>query len=288
MIKSMTAFSRTHEQGDWGSASIEIKSVNSRYLETNLRLPDGLRDLEMPLRDVIRQHLQRGKIECSIRYTASSTIETTVSLNQALLQQLVQAAKQVNEQLGKAADYGAFDLLRWPGVLQTSENNLEDAQKAILALTAQALKTLNDVRAREGEALKQFLVEKLTVLRTELATVKTGVNGIVREQRNKILERIQQLNVDLATDRLEQEVALLAQRCDVNEEIERLCTHITETERLLKKGGPIGRQLDFLMQELNREANTLASKSVDIAMTQAAVNMKVLIEQMREQIQNIE
>lgn len=288
MIKSMTAFSRQHAEGSWGNATIEIKTVNHRYLDVNLRLPDMLRELEMPLRDLFRKQLSRGKLDCSVRYTMDAGADAEISLNQTLLTQLINATSQVEAQLTNPTAYNALELLRWPGVMLVAETDLNATKAALLELAKQAINDLNDVRLREGSALTQCVIERLESIEQQVALVTPRVKHVVIEQQQKLQYKIAELALTLDPERMEQEIALLAQRVDIAEELDRLQTHVKEVRRVLKKGGIVGRRLDFLMQELNREANTLASKSIDTQMTQAAVEIKVLIEQMREQIQNIE
>lgn len=288
MIKSMTAFARKQAHGDWGRASVEFKTVNHRYLDINLRLPEMLRELEMPIRDLLRKNVRRGKVDCSVRFTAGNAVATDVSVNEGLLQQVLQAANQVAEKMPRAADLDALEVLRWPGVMQIAEADLTNAQQQIIEITKAALTELNDVRQREGEALAACIMERLDDIKQQVVLVAPRVPEVVAEQRKKLHEKITELSLSVDETRIEQEVVLLAQRLDITEELDRLTTHLTEVRRVLNKGGTIGRRLDFLMQELNREANTLASKSIDTQMTQAAVEVKVLIEQMREQIQNLE
>ncbi len=288
MIKSMTAFARKYSEGVWGNASIEIKTVNHRYLDVSLRLPELLRELEMPLRDLLRKQLSRGKVECYIRYTAGGNVNTEANLNQALLTQLIFAANQVEAQLTEPAKYNALDLLRWPGVMQVAETDLTEVKQQLLSLMSQTIEALNDTRTREGAELADCIFERLNVIEKNVESVAPKVKEVVQQQRQKLQDKIAELALNVDPERLEQEIVLLAQRVDVAEELDRLNTHVKEVRRVIKQGGSVGRRLDFLMQELNREANTLGSKSIDSQMTQAAVDCKVLIEQMREQIQNIE
>jgi uncharacterized protein (TIGR00255 family) len=288
MIKSMTAFARKQTQGDWGTAIIEIKTVNHRYLDINLRTPEAVRDLEMPLREAIRKQLQRGKVDFTLRYSQSSSTDLQLTLNEALLVQLINAADKVESYLPASTQYGAMDLLRWPGVIQANEGDLTVIQKHLLSLAGETLIELNNAREREGCALTELIQQRLTALDAQVELVKPRIGEVMAQQRQKLQERISELEVSVDPERLEQELVLLAQRIDVSEELDRLITHTKEVQHVLNKGGTVGRRLDFLMQELNREANTLGSKSIDSAMTQASIEMKVLIEQMREQVQNIE
>lgn len=288
MIKSMTAFARQSAAGEWGSASIEIRTVNHRYLDINMRIPENLRDLEMSVRDVIRQTLQRGKIDCTIQYTSGNTNNINLVLNQPLIQQLLQVATEVTAQMTNAAPLNAMDFLKWPGALQVNGVELSGVEPEILKLLVQTLQELEHARAREGTVLAHCIVERLDAIAAQVAKIQPRIHDVVQIQRARMAEKVSELTANLDPNRIEQEVAILAQRFDVSEELDRLKAHLNETRRIIKTGGNVGRRLDFLMQELNREANTLSSKSTDFDMTQAAVEIKVLIEQMREQIQNIE
>ena len=288
MIKSMTAFARMQTQGEWGRASIEIKSINHRYLDINMRLPDMLCTLEMPLRELIRKDVRRGKVDVTLRYTSGNAIDTQVAVNQELVDELINAANQVNDKLPTSQAYSAIDVLRWPGVMQLGEVDVSMAHPAILDLTRTALTELNNVREREGAALANCVLQRVTDIEYQITQLAPLVDKVVMGQRQRLQDKVNELEIELDSTRLEQEIALLAQRVDIAEELDRLATHVKETQRVVVKGGAIGRRLDFLMQELNREANTIASKSIDTNITQIAVEIKVLIEQIREQIQNIE
>jgi uncharacterized protein (TIGR00255 family) len=288
MIKSMTGFAQTHLQQPWGNLSIEIKSVNHRYLESNIRLPETLRDLEMSIRELFRQYLQRGKIDCQVRYTPDTSTANHIAINQNLLTELLQTIQDINQKAELSANYNAFDVLRWPGIIEQHDDDAESRQQSILQLIRETLQKLNHMRTEEGIALTTTLLEKLACLEEKVMEIKIRANDIVAEQRSKLQEKCIRLQLELDPQRLEQEVVLLAHKSDVAEELDRLAVHISQTRQKLQKGGTIGRELDFLMQEFNREVNTLASKSIDITMTQTCVTLKVLIEQMREQIQNIE
>lgn len=288
MIKSMTAFARKQAQGEWGTASIEIKTVNHRYLDINLRLPEMLRELEMPMRDKLRGELSRGKIDVSLRYSLGSGVTTEVALNETLLKQLIAATEKVEQCVNEPAKYDAMDILRWPGVMQVADADLTETKQQVLNLVSEALLELSSVRQREGEALAKCILQRIDDIEQSIQQVIPRTQEIVAQQRKKLQQKVADLKVELDSDRLEHEIILIAQRIDVAEELDRLNTHIKEVRRVIKKGGVVGRRLDFLMQEFNREANTLASKSIDSDMTQAAVEIKVFIEQMREQIQNIE
>lgn len=288
MIHSMTAFARTQTQGSWGALTCEIRSINHRYLEISLHLSEMLRVLEMPIRELIKKHLKRGKIECSIRYQAGQDADASVSVNKKLAKELCQAAEEVAGFLGNAAPVHTTDILRFPGVLETSEADTSNLHKETIKLVEETLKELVNVRQREGEDLKQLFLGRMDLMGTELRKVRERLPQVLLEAKEKLTSRFSEAKIDLDPGRLEQEMVMFAQKVDVAEEVERTETHINEVRRILKTGGLVGRRLDFLMQELNREANTLGSKSADPVLTHAAVEMKVLIEQIREQVQNVE
>jgi len=289
MIHSMTAFARVESHGQEGSLVCEIRSINHRYQEISLYLPELLRVLEMPLRESIRKHIKRGKIECVIRY--QSTPEAKIALctvNESLAKALCRAGEKIASYLREPAPINPGDILRLPGVLQTNESELTEIQEAVFALLEKGLTELVAARHREGEELKQLFLTRMQSLQQELAKVSSRLPAVLIEQRERLQKRFQEAKLELDPSRLEQEMLILAQKTDVAEEIDRTTTHIAEFRRVLQQGGMIGRRLDFLLQELNREANTLGSKSADPIITHAAVEMKVLIEQIREQVQNIE
>lgn len=288
MIRSMTAFARTTGHGDWGTASWEIKSVNHRFLELNMRLPESLRELEVPLREMARKKLERGKLDCQLRFQPGLTANAKFNLNEKLVQQLAETVGQVEHLFPKQLQVHAMNILSWPGVLEVQDMEMGEAKEAVMGLFAETVDGLNSVRAREGGAIQSVIEDRLDRILTEVETVKKHVPSLIQRQREKLLARFDELNIKLDKERLEQEVVLLAQKLDIAEEIDRLTVHINELRRILKKGGAVGRRIDFLLQELNREANTIASKSVDIENTQVAVELKVLVEQIREQIQNLE
>ncbi|MBV9575047.1 MAG: YicC family protein [Gammaproteobacteria bacterium] len=288
MIYSMTAFARVHHQSDKGSLVCEMRSINHRYLEISLHLPDVLRVLEMPLRESIRKHIKRGKIECLIRYQANQDAGESLTINAMLAQELCRASEKIATFLQQAAPIHPTDILRFPGVIETKETDLGKLQADVMQLIKNALHELVAVREREGEELKQLFLQRMDLIQEELSKVKTNLSRVMLEQRERLYKRFNEAKLELDPNRLEQEMVIFAQRIDVAEEIDRTVTHVTEVKRILQEGGIVGRRLDFLLQELNREANTLGSKSVDSVITHAAVEMKVLIEQVREQVQNIE
>lgn len=287
MVHSMTAFARVERAGAHGTLSWELRSVNHRYLEPHLRLPESFRDLEGAVREALRQGLSRGKVECTLRF-AEENAGKPLQVDRERAAQLVAAAETVAGLIQQPAPLNPLELLAWPGVLVADAADPQALNAAALELFNQALGELKNGRGREGAELAKLLDERLSAILEEVAALRELVPQMLASQRQKILDRCAEMQAELDPQRLEQELVLLAQKSDVAEELDRLSTHVTEVRRVLKAGGAAGRRLDFLMQELNREANTLGSKAFDPRSTQAAVNLKVLIEQMREQVQNIE
>lgn len=288
MTLSMTGFARKELAATWGNLSCEMKSVNHRYLETYFRLPDSLKLTEIPLRNLIRKHLNRGKVECQIRFTPQLSQGTDLEVNQTLVQSLAAACQQISETLPATSAINPLAVLQWPGVLAEANLDMEALQTSVLELAGEALHDLIEHRQREGHELARAIEDRLDSISELVADVRKRLPEILASQRQNLADKVAELQVDLDPQRLEQEVVLLAQKADVAEELDRLDAHVQETRHVLKQQGPIGRRLDFLMQEFNREANTLSSKSIVTETTSRAVDLKVLIEQMREQIQNIE
>ena len=291
MVRSMTAFARQDRNTEAGALSWEVRSVNHRFLEPHLRLPEDMRALEPAVREALSRRLARGKIDLSLRLGGRGAQEggsAELRVNQALLEQLLKAADQIATRIGEPAAPHLFDLMSWPGVLEEAPKDLEALSSAALELLEQALTALVEAREREGARMKALLLERCDKLLERVAEVRARMPEVLSGIRARIGERLAEVRDQLDETRLEQEMTLIAQRLDVDEEMDRLASHITEIRDSLDGDEPIGRRLDFLMQELNREANTLSSKSTDAAVTRAAVDMKVLIEQMREQVQNIE
>ncbi|VXB35117.1 Protein YicC [Pseudomonas sp. 8BK] len=287
MIHSMTAFARAEQAGANGTLSWELRSVNHRYLEPHLRLPESFRDLEGAVREALRNGLSRGKVECTLRFSDDNAGKALqVDLERAA--QLVAAAESVAGLIKQPAALNPLEVLGWPGVLVADAADPQALNQSALALFNEALTELKKGREREGAELAKLLNERLDSILEQVAALRELVPQMLAGQRQKILDRCAEMQAELDPQRLEQELVILAQKSDVAEELDRLSTHVSEVRRVLKTGGQAGRRLDFLMQELNREANTLGSKAFDTRSTQAAVNLKVLIEQMREQVQNIE
>ena len=289
MIRSMTGFARRERQGPWGTLTCELRSVNHRYLELSLRLPDDLRGLENDSRQLLSASLRRGKVDAGVYLRGAPAGTASLEINRALVEQVVAGAAEVSAIAGgAAAGLNPLDVLRWPGVIRDTERDVTPMVTATIELLKETAADLNDARAREGARIRDMLVQRCEGLRELVATVRARLPEVSARIRSRVLERVAQLGTPVDAERLEQEIALLAYKMDVEEELDRLGSHITETLQVLDSKEPAGRRLDFLMQEFNREANTLSSKSQDTETTRAAVDMKVLIEQMREQVQNVE
>lgn len=288
MIRSMTAFARCDIDTEWGTLNWELRSVNHRYLEPSLRLPEDLRVLEPKIREKLTSKLGRGKLDCTLRLQLRSDAGGSLSINSGLAKQLVDASREIDHMLYNPHAINSMDILSWPGVIDASGVDWDRLREQALVLLDEGLAELVTVREREGARLREMIIERLDDMQQIVAQVRTRIPEIIQQQRRKIISKLNEIDVKLDEGRLEQEAALLVQKIDVDEEMDRLATHIDEVRRNLEGDKPIGRRLDFLMQEMNREANTLGSKSIDIETTRASVDLKVLIEQMREQIQNIE
>ena len=288
MTASMTAFSRQQKEQEWGSLTWEIRSVNHRYLETSVRLPESLRALENGVREAVRKRLTRGKVECALCFQSEAKISSDLHLNTTLIKQLVQANVEIEQITGTSSNLSNMEVLRWPGVIEEQDFDKTSIEKQALSLFGAALDDLVATRQREGAELQGFIKKRINSVREIVVNVRNKMPEILTKQKQNILDRLAELQAELEPTRLEQEVSLLAQKADVEDELDRLDSHLNEVERVLSANGQKGRRLDFLMQELNREANTLSSKSIVVETTLSAVELKVLIEQMREQIQNVE
>lgn len=288
MIRSMTAFARTEVREPFGTLSCELRSVNHRFLEPGFRLPSTLADLEPQFRERLRNRLSRGKVDIALRFEAAEAQATNVAINEELAARLIKAAEDLGQYTRHVAPVSPTDILRLPGVLTVQEPDSDAVHQAALALFEQTLDAFIATREREGTELARLIQERLTGIRAEVEKVGLRIPQIQAHYRDRLLARLAEVKAELEPTRLEQELVLFAHKMDVSEELDRLLTHVAEIERVLRQGGAAGRRLDFLMQELNREANTLGSKSVAADTSQSSVELKVLIEQMREQIQNIE
>lgn len=288
MIRSMTGFARREQQGEWGTLVCELRTVNHRFLETSLRLPEELRALDSDLRQLLAGGIRRGKLDASVYLKTASVPVQLSEINQEVLSVLHQRISDVRAALSADAPMSALDILRWPGVLKDSERDLSPLLLAITPLVKATLVDLNNMRAREGIRLHEVIAQRCTGIEAQIQIVKARLPEIAVRQRERLQTRLNTLNVAVDQERLEQELVMFAHRMDVDEELDRLDSHLVEIRAAIASNEPAGRRLDFLMQELNREANTLSSKSQDSDTTRAAVELKVLIEQMREQVQNIE
>ncbi len=284
----MTGYAALSEELALGTLGVEIRSVNHRYLDLTFRLPDELRSFEPGLREMVAARLTRGKVECRVGFQKSTTSQVALQLNTGLLEQLVELDRRVRAHLPGCAPLGANDVLRWPGILETDALPLEELRERTLALLDRTLQEFQQSRAREGDKLKGLLLERVTRMEVLLARVKPKIPLLVAAYQERLVSRLRDAGVEVDEDRIRQELVLFSSKVDVEEELSRLAAHLSETRRILANDGAAGKRLDFLMQELNRESNTLGAKSVDIDVSQASVELKVLIEQMREQVQNIE
>ena len=288
MIRSMTAFARRQVRDTFGELTWEVRSVNHRFLEASVRLPEELRAIEPVVRERVNQRLGRGKIDCGLRYQSGGGAVAEIRINEVLVKQLLAAADGMMRHLHSSPLPTIMDIMRWPGVLETAPQDFTPVQQAAAALLDEVLDELVESREREGERLAELIRQRLAGMRTQVVRARARMPQVIQGVRERIAARLAEVSESLDQERLEQEMALLAQRLDVDEEMDRLNTHLDEVERVLAADEPVGRRLDFLMQELNREANTLGSKSADSETTAISVEMKVLIEQMREQVQNLE
>lgn len=286
-IQSMTGYARHELKAGWGSAVWELRSVNQRYLETYFRLPEAMRGIENTLRERLRKQLQRGKVECNLRLHMEQAEQTALNLNEELAKSVISSANWIANQ-SSSSYLNPIDVLRWPGVVAQQDDDLDAVQADVLKAFETTLAEFIENRESEGTALKNLLEERLTGISEQASFVRSRMPEVLQWQRERLQTRFAEAQVELDPQRVEQELIMLAQKVDVAEELDRLDAHVAETTKILRKGGACGRRLDFMMQEFNREANTLASKSINAEITAAAVELKVLIEQMREQIQNIE
>jgi uncharacterized protein (TIGR00255 family) len=287
MILSMTGYAAASAELDGGSLTLELRSVNHRYLDIQMRMPDELRVFEGTMREAVTAQLQRGKVECRINYTVRSSQNST-TLNRGLLHQLAAWSKEIQTVLPDARTLSVADVLRWNGVLETPAASVDELRAALLELLQSVLREFSASRTREGERLKDFLLQRVGQLESLRDAVIPRVPAAIAAYEQKLAARLRDAMQNGDDERIRQELALFATKIDVDEELSRLASHLTEMRRILTHGGAVGKRLDFLMQELNREANTLGAKSVDAEVTRNAMEMKIIIEQMREQIQNLE
>jgi len=284
----MTGFARRETTGSWGTLVCELRSVNHRFLEAGFRLPDELRAAEGELRARLARQVRRGKIDCTVQFRRPQGAAAALDVDAAALERLMAAVEVVTRSVREPSTVNALDVLRWPGVLREDSGSSEQLLAVAYAVFEATLEDLVAARAREGARLRELLEQRCASLEEQVTAVRARLPEVQARVRARLAERVAELGATVDRERLEQEVALLLQRLDVDEELERLSGHVEEVRRVIGGSEPAGRRLDFLMQELNREANTLSSKSQDLETTRSAVDMKVLIEQMREQVQNAE
>lgn len=288
MISSMTAYAQVTANGLWGNLVWEIRSVNHRYLEQFFKIPEEVRDLEFALREVARQSLARGKLDCCLKLTLIDQDQQLIELNLPFIQQLITASNQISNLIEKPAPVSPLELLRWPGAIVNIQTDKSELHKVIRQGFVQAIEKLKQARYNEGAALLNIINTKLDCIEQQVAIIREKLPEILVQLKANLISKIEGLNLTLDNNRLEQEYVYLLQKSDISEELERLAVHVNEFKRVLSNENAVGRKLDFLLQEMNREANTLASKSIASLTSLAAVELKVLIEQIREQVQNLE
>ena len=288
MTASMTAFARCQTSTPWGQLTWEMKSVNHRYLDISTRLPDQLRTLEGTLRESVSKVLARGKLDASLRFQIDRNNPASMTINNELLGRLTNLARDIEISMHESTGLSVSDVLSWPGIITEEGIDYDDLAASAHDLLKQTLDEMVTSRNSEGARLKKIILDKLSAIGAQVEAVRAIVPSIVPDYRQRLSDRLADLQGDLDPGRLEQELVIFANKADITEELDRLESHISEVSQSLESDKPVGRRLDFLMQELNREANTMGSKAVDIRITNAAVELKVLIEQIREQVQNIE
>ena len=288
MIYSMTGFASVTRELPHAVLSVELRSVNHRYLDLQFRLPEELRPLEPGLRELLVAKLQRGKVECRVGLNVLPQAPHALELNMEVLKQLRALSEKLRAAWPSVAGLTAADIVRWPGMLGSDPLPLDEMRAACHEALHDVLEEFTESRAREGEKLKALLLERVATMEQQIATVAPRMPQVIAAFQDKLTAKLREAMAGADDERVRQEITLFVNRIDVDEELSRLTTHLAELKRILGAGGAVGKRLDFLMQELNREANTLGSKSADIQVTRVSLELKLLIEQMREQIQNIE
>lgn len=288
MIRSMTGFARVEKKYDFGTLSWELRSVNHRFLDIAIRMPEELRGVEQSVRDTVSRVLSRGKLDCILRFKSEGAVAADIQIDAVVVRSLMDASVQLAQLLRSGSELKPLDVLRWPGVIKELERDVTPVESAALSQLQEGLQQLLAMREREGERIKALVLQRCDLIREIVGKVRQRRPQVMQLIRDKIRQRLADLQVQVDQNRFEQELVMITQRMDVDEELDRLEAHLAEVRNVFQQDQPAGRRLDFLMQELNREANTLGSKSGDVETTQAAVDLKVLIEQMREQIQNVE
>ncbi|MDV6341250.1 YicC/YloC family endoribonuclease [Nitrosomonas sp. Is24] len=288
MIVSMTGYAAATQEMPYGSFNLEIRSVNNRYLDIQLRLPDDFRKLEPAMRELLTKQLSRGKVECRLNFSPSANTENSQQLDQALLEKLLQLEQTIKTRHPAAPSLSVAEILKWPGMLGSDTAPGEESDEIGMTLLQTALNDLKAARIREGDKLKSVLLERIKQMRQLLQSASPRIPALIAAFEEKLRTRLEEILGTQENERIHQEITLFASKIDVDEELSRLQAHLDEVERIINKGGAVGKQLDFMMQELHREANTIGSKSVDLEITRISMELKVIIEQMREQVQNIE
>jgi len=288
MTRSMTAFARAEQSLEVGELVWEVRSVNHRYLELHFKIPEGFRSNETRFRELLQKRLDRGKVECSLRFNTREQQSENINVNVAQAKALMRACQDVNNLLRQPSEVNPIEVLQWPGVVQESELDMKLIHAASEEALNRALDDLLANREREGARMRELILQRCDAIQAIVNQARENMPEIQARYQKKLRDRLEALKIEVNPDRLEQELVHLAQKMDVDEELDRLDSHLKEINEILDRDEAVGRRLDFLMQELNREANTLGSKAADIASTNSSVELKVLIEQMREQIQNIE
>ena len=288
MTNSMTAFSSCSDEQSWGALVCEIRSVNHRYLDASFKLHEELRGLENTLRTKLTENIKRGKVECCLRYKPDKDQCVEVNINEANAKAVLKACQVISKILHQPSEMNVMEILRWPGVVNDQELDIKPVVEAASQLFEKALHALCETRKSEGGRLQTMIEERISAMKKIVNHERKRRPEVVKQHREKLLNRVEALGIEHDKNRFEQELAYLAQKMDIDEELDRIESHFVEIEKIFSSDEPVGRRLDFIMQEFNREANTLASKSTNIETTQASVDLKVLIEQMREQVQNIE
>ena len=288
MTQSMTAFSTMSIDADWGSLVWEIRSVNHRYLDTTVRMPEELRSVEMQVRELVAARVKRGKVECNLRFKPNQGYNAEITINESYASAVIKASQLVTKVLHQPSEMNAMDILKWPGIVKEPKKDLQPIFTAVLELLEKTVDDFVKCRETEGKRLQYFIMKRREAMVDLIHDEVRRKPELLEAYRNKLMSKLAELKADPDLERFEQEMVYVIQKMDIDEELDRLESHTEELKRVFSRKEPIGRRLDFIMQELNREANTLGSKSVDIKTTHTSVELKVLIEQMREQVQNIE
>lgn len=288
MIFSMTGFATASQETPYGSFNLEIRSVNNRFLDIQLRLPDDFRRLETAMRELLTAQLSRGKIECRIVFSHTHTVAIDQQFDHSLLERLMQLEQTIRARYPSAASLTVAEILKWPGILENGAAPKEEWDEVGMMMLQTALKDLKAARMREGDKLKSILFDRISQMRQLLQAASPRIPALIATFEEKLRTRLEEILGNNEDERIHQEITLFASKIDVDEELSRLQAHLDEVERILNQGGAVGKRLDFMMQELHREANTIGSKSVDLEISRIAMELKVFVEQMREQVQNIE